>query len=264
MARTKTTAKKTPLVDAEAEPSTPKKDASIASTSETHMNARKRRVSQGANILWQIRQAQDKTCHCIPRASMIRLVRDISQQSMPECRWYDTALSCIQEAAEDYIIEYFNDTCILAANAHRVTVMDRDMASLGMLRKRYENFMYQSNVRDKKMRDILLISPVNPRPGITIEEIKPEDIHDKNTRLNEEKKEALKARQRTQSQSSDQDIKLDLLGRENQVLIKLDGINSDLRIDCTDGDIHILTAGSLDMLKRFNVDLSDNMILTCL
>ena len=40
----------------------------------------------------------------------MRLVREISEQNMRDSRWYYTALACIQEAVEDYLIEYFNDT----------------------------------------------------------------------------------------------------------------------------------------------------------
>ena len=70
--------------------------------------------------------------------------------------------------------------------------MDRDMASVAMLRKRYETFMYQPNCRDKKMGDLLVVSPINPNAGIKIEEVKLEDIHTRNTRLNDERIEALK------------------------------------------------------------------------
>ena len=157
--------------------------------------ARKKRVSKHQNVQRQIREAQDKTCHCIPRAPFVRQVREISERHMPGSRWYYTALACIQDAVEGYCIEYFNDTCILAANARRVTIMNRDMTSLAKIRQRYENFIHHPTSVDKKMRDILLVLPTALRSELKIEEVREEDVHSRKTRLNEERVEALKAQQ---------------------------------------------------------------------
>ena len=69
----------------------------------------------------------------------MRVVREISDMCKKGLRWYYTAIVCLQGALEDYLIEYFNDVCILAAHGHRITIMIKDFSSLGMLRYRYEN-----------------------------------------------------------------------------------------------------------------------------
>ncbi len=142
---------------------------------------------------------------------------------MKGSKWYYTALVCLQEAAEDYLIEYFNETCILAANARRVTIMNRDMSSLAMLRQRYENFVHHPTSVDKRMRDILLVAPIAPKSQIKIEEVKEEDVHAKTTRLNEEQIEALKAQQDKKKQLEEKDQLLSLLSRENAILKALEG-----------------------------------------
>ena len=142
--------------------------------------------------------------------------------------------------------------------------MDRDMASVSMLRKRYENFMHQPNVRDKKMRDLLLVSPINPQATINIEEVRHEDIHAKNTRLNEEKIEALKKKKEEQNRLQDKEIEVNLLERENTILRQLEGFRSDLRVSCEDGEVFVLPVSSIEMLRTVEVDLSDNLIITCL
>ena len=174
--------------------------------------------------------------------------------------WYYTALACIQEAAEDYVIEYFNDTCILAANARRITVMNRDMNSLAMRRQRYENFIHHPTNVDQKMRDILLVSPMVPNSGIKIEEVKEKDVHERNTRLNEERVEALKAQKDKQKQLEEKDQTLDLVRRENAILRFLQGKSSVMRICYGDGKICELLPEDIEMLKNVETDLSDRII----
>ena len=235
-----------------------------AGTSTTHQQARRHRVSQGMSVLREIRDAQDKTCQCIPRASFVRQVREISERHMKGSRWYYTALACIQEAAEDYTIEYFNDTCILAANARRVTVMNRDMNSLAMLRKRYENFIHNPTTVDQKMRDILLVSPLVEKPGIKIEEVTEKDVHERTTRLNEEKIEALKIQKDKQKQAEEKDVIVELVRRENSVLRSLQSNPSMLRICYGDGEVLELLIEDIQMLKNVETDLSDRVIFAAL
>ena len=183
---------------------------------------------------------------------------------MPGSRWYYTALACIQAAAEDYCIEYFNDTCIIAANAHRVTIMNRDMSSLAMLRQRYENFIHHPTSVDKKMRDILLVLPTAPNSQLKIEEVRKEDVHGRKTRLNEERVEALKTQQDNQKQQGEKLKKLELLGRENEVLKQLQLKNEDFQIYYGDGEACDLLQMDLQMLRNVDADISDRIILACL
>ena len=124
MARTKQTAKR--LIQPQSRPQT--------TSNETISKAQKRRVSQNLSVLRKIRKEQEAIKICIAKAPFIRVIKQISDLCKSGLRWGTTALACIQEACEDYLIEYFNDTCILAAHAHRITVMWKDFTSLAMLR----------------------------------------------------------------------------------------------------------------------------------
>ena len=235
-----------------------------AGSSQVHEQAKRKRVNQHQNVLRQIREAQEKTCHCIPRASFVRQVREISERHMPGSRWYYTALACIQEAAEDYCIEYFNDTCIIAANARRVTIMNRDMSSLSMVRQRYTNFIHHPTTVDKTMRDILLVLPTAPKSSFKIEEVTEQDIHAKKTRLNEERIEALQTQQDNKKDQAESKKKLDLLARENEVLKQLQMKTEDYRVCYGDGEDCDLLQMDIQMLRSVDVDISDRVILACL
>ena len=100
--------------------------------------------------------------------------------------------------------------------------MDRDMNSLAILSQRHETFIHHPASVDKKMRDILLISPNVQRLGIHIEEVKEDDVHKKETRLNEERKEALLAQQEKKKVQEEKDQMLELLSRESIVLKELE------------------------------------------
>ena len=75
----------------------------------------------------------------------MRVVRDISDRlcsimksdAFDFVRWQFSALACIQEAAEDFLIDFFNDSYIAAAFAHRVTLMIPDFGLVIGLRYRF-------------------------------------------------------------------------------------------------------------------------------
>lgn len=52
------------------------------------------------------------------------------------CRIQATALEALQEASEMYIVQFFEDTVLLAMHAKRVTVMRNDMILMRRLRGR--------------------------------------------------------------------------------------------------------------------------------
>ena len=151
-----------------------------------------RRVKSNINALREIRKAQKVTTLCILKAPFRRLVREISDICKDKLRWYTTALDCLQFAAEDYLIEFFIDSFLLAAHAIRVTLMIKDTNTLNMLRHRMNMLMHPVDFVDPRMRDILLIPPARkPKDNIVIEEIKEEDIHGRDTRANALKKEIM-------------------------------------------------------------------------
>ena len=70
------------------------------------------------------------------------------------------ALGTLQEACEDWHIEFFQDSYVLAAHAHRVTVMPRDTQSLRLLRFRYDSLLHPVPLNDSRMDRIISIPPI--------------------------------------------------------------------------------------------------------
>ena len=140
---------------------------------------RYRRFSQKVSVLREIRAAQKSTALCIPKLPLQRLLREICNNWKLGLRWKSSALLCLQEAAEDFLIEIFNDTCLLAAHAKRVTVMVQDVGTLKRVRWRYDKLLHPSEIMDEKMKDILMVPPTRaPKDTIKIVEV----THDVNTR----------------------------------------------------------------------------------
>ncbi|MCO5582834.1 hypothetical protein L7F22_036734 [Adiantum nelumboides] len=92
-------------------------------------------------------------------------------------RWKVVALMAFQEATEDFLLEYFSDMTIVAAHAHRVTIMDKDIETLKRVRWRYDKLLEPNVIRDKKMNEILLYPPELLRE-VTITNV----THEVNTR----------------------------------------------------------------------------------
>ncbi|KAI5067210.1 hypothetical protein GOP47_0017738 [Adiantum capillus-veneris] len=225
---------------------------------------RRRRVSQYLGVLRQIRKAQDATTNCIPKAPFVRIVREITEMCKSGTRWMATAVACLQEACEDYLIEYFNDTFILAAHAHRVTIMPKDMTSLSMLRHRYEKFRYMPSFVDKKMKDILLIPPARRPKELKVEEVTEKDIHSRDTRLNQDRIERLKLKQDDHEELKRKPQQLEILQREEKVLKTLNALGPKVEV-LMKGDNHVafvpLEAQDVQILKSFDNDISDTLVM---
>lgn len=67
------------------------------------------------------------TDNLIKRAPFGRVVRDIASEFKTDIRFQSTALMALQEAAEAYLIQLFEDTQLVAIHAKRVTIMAKDM-----------------------------------------------------------------------------------------------------------------------------------------
>ena len=74
-----------------------------------------------------------------------------------------SALQALQEITEDWLIEFFEDSFLLAAFTHRMTIMPRDFEVLRRLRYRYDQLLVPGLVNDRRMRDILTVPPFHPR-----------------------------------------------------------------------------------------------------
>ena len=132
--------------------------------------------------LREIRKAIKALDLTIPRLPFQRLCREICDERKIGLRWRREALDCLQEAAEDFLTEFFQDSYICAAHAKRVTLMDKDFVTLRRLRYRFRNLLEPLPIRDEKTWNILNIPPYRkPKPDEG--EIKIEDVtHERDTR----------------------------------------------------------------------------------
>merc|ERR1712110_607033 len=65
----------------------------------------------------------------IPKLPFSRLIKELANErsSSGGLRFQSSALMALQEAAESYIVQLFEDTNLCAIHAKRVTVMPKDM-----------------------------------------------------------------------------------------------------------------------------------------
>jgi histone H3 len=56
-----------------------------------------------------------------------RLVREIAQDVNNDLRFQSTAILALQEAAEAYLVDLFEDTNLIALHGKRVTIMPKDL-----------------------------------------------------------------------------------------------------------------------------------------
>ncbi len=92
----------------------------------------------GTVALCKIRRYQKSTDLLIRKAPFQCLVRKIVQDcpgywQKPPLRMQSTALLALQEAAEMYLVRYFEDCNTCALHAKRVTIFPRDMFLVGHL-----------------------------------------------------------------------------------------------------------------------------------
>ena len=99
---------------------------------------KKRRWRPGTKALSEIRKFQKSSDLLIRKMPFQRLVKKIAQDNFTrpgECfRWQSTAILALQEAAEAYMVGYFEDANQCAIHAKRVTVMPKDFALANRIR----------------------------------------------------------------------------------------------------------------------------------
>ena len=88
---------------------------------------RPHRYRPGTVALREIRRYQKGTELLIRKLPFLRLVKEIVRSYNDELRCQSTAVLCLQEAAEAYLIGLFEDTNLCAIHARRVTIMPRDL-----------------------------------------------------------------------------------------------------------------------------------------
>ena len=128
MARTKQTARKSTGDKAPRKQLATKaarKSAPAAGDAKKH-----HRYRPGTVALREIRKYQKSPDLLIRKLPFQRLVREIMQSFGGACkdlRVQSTAVLCLQEAAEAYLVGLFEDTNLCAIHAKRVTIMPKDM-----------------------------------------------------------------------------------------------------------------------------------------
>uniref|UniRef100_A0A7M5X624 Core Histone H2A/H2B/H3 domain-containing protein n=1 Tax=Clytia hemisphaerica TaxID=252671 RepID=A0A7M5X624_9CNID len=97
---------------------------------------KKRRMKQSLiKTVGEIRFYQRTTFNLIPKLSFCRLIKELLCSAGAEhLRIQTIALEALQEATEDFIVRYFQDSNFCALHAGRVTLMVKDMKLLNILK----------------------------------------------------------------------------------------------------------------------------------
>merc|ERR1711925_32871 len=115
--------------------------------------AKRYRHKPGTVALRQIKSYQSTTFLIIRKLPFQRMIRDMTRQSKSniplsgtdkDYRFQSTAIATLQEATEQYLVNFFHDSMACATHAKRKTVMEKDIQLVKALRKRQEDF-HQSN-----------------------------------------------------------------------------------------------------------------------
>ncbi len=90
----------------------------------------KKRYRPPEVALREIRYYQQSTQLLIPKAPFARLVRELTMQitDNSDIRYKSKALNALHEAAETYLVGFFEDANLLAIHAKRVTLLPKDCA----------------------------------------------------------------------------------------------------------------------------------------
>ena len=114
----------------------PKASASVRPKMAPHQEKKKRKYRAGTVALKEIRRYQRSTELLIRKLPFQRLARSIVQEYAPNYRIQTGALAALQEGAESYLVELFEDTNLCAIHAKRVTIMPKDMQLAQRIRGR--------------------------------------------------------------------------------------------------------------------------------
>lgn len=104
---------------------------------------RPHRYRPGTVALREIRRYQKSTELLIRKLPFQRLVREITQDNFNfDKRFQGSAILALQEAAESYLVQLFEDTNFMAIHAKRVTIMQRDIQLARRIRGDYYSDLY--------------------------------------------------------------------------------------------------------------------------
>ncbi|KAJ3057252.1 histone H3.1 [Rhizophlyctis rosea] len=92
------------------------------------------RYRPGTVALREIRRYQKSTELLLSKTSFQKLVREVAQDFRTDLRFQASALAAVQEAAEAYLVDLFDDLNLAAIHAKRVTIQPKDMQIARRLR----------------------------------------------------------------------------------------------------------------------------------
>ena len=150
-----------------------------AASSRPLSQARNRRYEAHSCVLRELRRIERHMQPAIPRLPFQRLVREICEQWSPNIRWTASGLLCLQEVAEDWLVAFFEDSYLLAAHAHRLTIFPRDFEVLRRIRYRYDQLLVPGAGIDRRAQEILTVPPLHPRARVAEPS---QAVHDRATR----------------------------------------------------------------------------------
>ncbi|KAG1660654.1 hypothetical protein FOA52_008014 [Chlamydomonas sp. UWO 241] len=85
------------------------------------------RYRPGTVALREIRKYQKSTELLIRKLPFQRLVREIAETFKPDVRFQTSAVLALQDAAEAYLVGFFEDTNLAAIHAKHQTIMVKDL-----------------------------------------------------------------------------------------------------------------------------------------
>jgi len=129
MARTKqkaskSTGGKAPIKDLHGKAA--RKSKKVPRRASTPTTRPRRRFKPGTVALREIKRYQKSTELLIRKLPFSRLVREITQDIKSDTRFQAAAFGALQEAAEAYLVGFFEDCNINAIHARRVTIQKKD------------------------------------------------------------------------------------------------------------------------------------------
>jgi histone H3 len=116
----------------------------------------------GTIALREIRKYQKSTELLIRKAPFARLVREVALEHKSDLRFQSTAVLCLQEAAEAYLVGIFEDTGMCAIHGGRVTIMPRDMRLARRVRGEVDYIVRNKDGTPKRTSDGRSIQTTTP------------------------------------------------------------------------------------------------------
>jgi len=92
------------------------------------------RYRPGTVALREIRRYQQGTELLLRKLPFQRLVKEIGQYFWPFYRFQSSTITALQEAAESYLVDIFEEANLCALHAKRVTIMPKDIQLVRRIR----------------------------------------------------------------------------------------------------------------------------------